>query len=666
MTASRGPVPSSADLGALAARVTGRLAALDAADIPRRIWARDPTVWKPDPNTPEIRDRLGWLTVADAMRAELPRVVAFADQVRKAFRRVVLCGMGGSSLAPEVLRLTDRPRAGYPSLIVLDSTHPANVAAAGAGTPIADTFFLVSSKSGTTLEPDCFLRHFWEETDHQPTQFAAIPTRTPIRRAWPGWPLSAGSRAAFLNPPDIGGRYSALSLFGLVPGALFGLDVARLLDGASRMAAACGPTVAARDNPGAWLGAVLGEGALAGRDKATIIASPGVRSYGLWAEQLIAESTGKEGTGILPVAGEPLGTPDVYGSDRVFIALSLSNERDAASEARLAALAAAGHPVVRLTVADPDQLGAEFFRWEFATAVAGSVLGINAFDQPNVAESKANTDAVLAAGLTPRAPADQGALARVLRGRATGGLRGDTRLSALQPGARPPPRRRSARGPGPTPRGHDARLWPPLSAFDGAVPQRWPRPRPLPRNHGSHHRGPPDSGQAVHLRSARGGPSRGGPRRARTAWPSGGTAQPRTARARSVRALLTFAHKDPSMRLAMIGLGRMGGNMVSRLVSGGHEVVVFDRSPEAVRQHATGTVRAATDLADVTRQLSPPRIVWIMVPSGAPVEQTLDELLPHLARGDIVIDGGNSNFRDSQRRAARLGALWADRDGAKR
>jgi len=401
-------MPSPADLRGLAPQVERRLAALDAAKVPSRIWARDPTVWKPDPNTPEIRDRLGWLTVVDTMRADLPRLRGFAEQVRGAFRRVVLCGMGGSSLAPEVLRLSGRPAAGYPTLHVLDSTDPGAVAAAGAG-GVGQTLFLISSKSGTTLEPDCFYRHFWELAGQRGAQFAAITD--------PGTPLARLAaerrfRETFLNPADIGGRYSALSYFGLVPAALLGLDVGRLLDRATRMITACGPGVAARDNPGAWLGAVLGEAALSGRDKATILASPGIASYGLWAEQLIAESTGKEGTGILPVAGEPLGPPEVYGSDRVFIAMSLSDERDPVTDAGLAALGAAGHPVVRLVLADPDDLGAEFFRWEFATAVAGAILGINAFDQPNVAESKANTEAVLTKGAPPRPLADKDALGR--------------------------------------------------------------------------------------------------------------------------------------------------------------------------------------------------------------------------------------------------------------
>ncbi|HVH11146.1 MAG TPA: hypothetical protein VM736_15235, partial [Gemmatimonadales bacterium] len=315
-----------------------------------------------------------------------------ADQVRAQFDRVVLCGMGGSSLAPEVLWRTFGSAKGHPSLVVLDSTHPSAVAAAARGGDIARTLFLISSKSGTTQESDSFFRYFWPLTGERGAQFVAITD--------PGTPLAhlaaeRGFRRTFLNPPDIGGRYSALSYFGLVPAALIGIDAATLLHRAHRMAEACAACVPTFQNPGAQLGAILGEGALAGRDKATFVLSPGVASFGLWVEQLIAESTGKEGKGILPVADEPLGGPDVYGRDRVFVSMQLAGEADRATDGRLSALAAAGHPVVRLVLEDRDDVGQEFFRWEFATAVAGAILRINAFDQPNVAESKTNTKAVL-------------------------------------------------------------------------------------------------------------------------------------------------------------------------------------------------------------------------------------------------------------------------------
>jgi transaldolase/glucose-6-phosphate isomerase len=381
----------SAELHALGAVVDRRLEALAASGVPKRIWAKDPTVWKDDPKTPEITDRLGWLTVGEAMAGQVPALADFAREVRASFDRVVLCGMGGSSLAPEVLWRTFGAAPGFPALHVLDSTHPRAVASALGGAAVARTLFLVASKSGTTQESDSFFRYFWERSGGHGEQFVAITD--------PGTPLARlaaerGFRRTFENPSDIGGRYSALSYFGLVPAALVGVDVGALLQRAHRAAEACGPEVTVATNPGARLGAILGEAALAGRNKATFVLSPGVASFGLWVEQLIAESTGKEGTGILPVADEPLGPPAVYGTDRLFVSVNLAGEvLDA--DPRLAALSAAGHPVVHLTLDDRFDLGGAFFRWEFATAVAGSILHINAFDQPNVAESKANTKMVL-------------------------------------------------------------------------------------------------------------------------------------------------------------------------------------------------------------------------------------------------------------------------------
>ncbi|MFL5403968.1 MAG: bifunctional transaldolase/phosoglucose isomerase [Gemmatimonadales bacterium] len=396
--ATQAPPRDSAVVQKLDSAVARGLEAIDAAQLPKRIWARDPTVWKEDPDTPEIRDRLGWLTVGETMAQQAKSLKAFSDEARAEFSRVVLCGMGGSSLAPEVLWRTFGAAPGYPSLHVLDSTDPRAVRQADQGGDLAKTLFIISSKSGTTQESDSFFRYFWERTGGRSSQFVAITD--------PGTPLEQlarerGFRRAFTNPPDIGGRYSALSFFGLVPAALIGVEVETLLHRAHRMAEACAAWVPVPENPGAWLGAVLGEGALAGRDKATFVLSPGIASFGLWAEQLIAESTGKEGKGILPVAGEPLGTPGVYGEDRVFVSMALGGEADTESQSRLAALERAGHPVVRLTLEDRYDVGQELFRWEFATAVAGAVLGINPFDQPNVAESKANTKAVLAKHSAP-------------------------------------------------------------------------------------------------------------------------------------------------------------------------------------------------------------------------------------------------------------------------
>ncbi len=353
----------------------GRVAELEDADVPRRIWDKDPTVWKDDPGTPEIADRLGWLTVAGATLEEAATLVAFAAEVRATCDRVVLCGMGGSSLAPEVLRRTFGSARGHPSLVVLDSTDPQAVPAAAAG-DLARTLFLISSKSGTTLETDCFFHYFWELARGRGDQFVAITDpETPLARL----AQERRFRRAFLNPPDIGGRYSALSYFGLVPAALLGIDVRRLLQRAQRMAEACAREVPAVDSPAARLGAILAAAALDGRDKLTFVLSPGIASLGL-------------------------GAPDIYGRDRVFVALTLAGEEDRAVATRLAALEGAGHPLVRLTLADPYDVGQEFFRWEFATAVASAILRINPFDQPNVAETKANTTAALASRVAPAPP----------------------------------------------------------------------------------------------------------------------------------------------------------------------------------------------------------------------------------------------------------------------
>src|SRR5438128_927812 len=398
---AQAPRRHSAELRAFAQAVAQRLAELEGADVPKRIWSRDPTVWKADPATPEITDRLGWLNVGKMMAQQVKALAAFAEEIRQKFDRVVLCGMGGSSLAPEVLWRTFGRKPGYPALAVLDSTDPRAVVAALGGEDIARTLFLVSSKSGTTQETDCLYRHFWEQTRGRGAQFLAITDPdTPLARL----AGERGFRRTFLNPKDLGGRYSALSYFGLVPAALIGIDVGQLLHRAHRMAEACAAWVPARQNPAAWLGAMLAEAALAGRNKTTFVLSRGIGSFGLWVEQLIAESTGKEGKGILPVADEPLGPPEVYGRDRVFVSLALTGEEDDATEAGLRALTAAGHPVVRLSLEDRYDLGQEFFRWEFATAVAGAILKINAFDQPNVAESKQNTKDVLAGHQPPTAP----------------------------------------------------------------------------------------------------------------------------------------------------------------------------------------------------------------------------------------------------------------------
>ena len=384
-----------------------------------RIWSGDHTVWKPDPS--EIADRLGWLTVTDFMREQVPELEAFAQEVREAgFKHVVLLGMGGSSLGPEVFRQTFGSAPGYPDLIVLDSTVPGWVQSVADAIDPAQTLFLVSSKSGSTTEPNMFYAYFRgmvEQAagkDESGSHFIAVTD--------PGSSLAKLGedqrfRRVFLNPTDLGGRYSVLSYFGLVPAALIGLDLTRLMDRADNMRSSCEPGIPASDNPGAWLGTVMGVLPQEGRDKITLVASPAISSFGLWVEQLIAESTGKEGTGIVPVAGEPLASPDRYGEDRLFVYLRLEGDDNALYDAALKALGDSGQPVVRLDLADVYDLGAEFFQWEMATAVAGSVLGINPFDQPDVQAAKDMTESVLrqfeATGKLP-AMEEEGTLAELL------------------------------------------------------------------------------------------------------------------------------------------------------------------------------------------------------------------------------------------------------------
>jgi len=403
----------SAELGPLDDAVRRRIQVLEESRIVERIWTRDPTVWHPDPSTPEIAHRLGWLTVIDEMRPHVAELGRFADEVRRRFDRVVLCGMGGSSLAPEVLWRTLGRKAGFPTLTLLDTTEPGTIQAVGSGRKLATTLFVISSKSGTTQETACLFRYFWEVTGENAAQFVAItdPGTLLARLA-----AERGFLRAFLNPEDIGGRYSALSYVGLVPAALIGGELPALLDAGSKMAAACRAPAAA-DNPGAWLGAVLSEAALAGRDKLTLLLSPAVASLGLWVEQLVAESTGKGGKGLVPVVEDSLSPPDVYGSDRLLVVVRLADEDRAAGVAKaLDRLRRTGHPVLEFDLPDRTAVAAEFFRWEFATAVACAVLGVNAFDQPNVAESKENTRRLLAEGISRSGVATRQQLTALLRG----------------------------------------------------------------------------------------------------------------------------------------------------------------------------------------------------------------------------------------------------------
>ncbi len=397
------------DIGLTARKtVNATLAQMEAAKFGARLWKKDSTLWKPnDPaHQAEIMIRLGWLDVVDLMQTKVTEMTTFAGEARRAkFTHALLCGMGGSSLAPEVLRETFGVAKGYLDLAVLDSTDPASVLAALNRSNPARTLYLIASKSGSTTEPNAMFQFFWERVkaekgDRAGENFVAITDpNTKMERV-------AGEhnfRRIFLNPPEIGGRYSALSYFGLVPAALMGIDVAKLLERAKRMMLACGPIIPAAQNPGLFLGVVMGTLAAHGRDKLTFVVADKISTFGYWTEQLIAESTGKEDKGILPVEGEAIGAPGVYGKDRVFVSLRVgaNSRRDKV----LDTLARAGHPVIELHLEEAYDLGAEFIRWEMATAAAGWVLGINPFDQPNVQESKDNTVRLLtehaAAGALP-------------------------------------------------------------------------------------------------------------------------------------------------------------------------------------------------------------------------------------------------------------------------
>jgi transaldolase/glucose-6-phosphate isomerase len=361
----------------------------------RRLWAADKTLW-----TGADEDRwLGWLNVVERELGDIGELQAFAAEVKtQHYSDVVLLGMGGSSLGPEMLAESFGHQPGWPRFHMLDSTDPAQIAAIEQGVDLERTLFIASSKSGGTLEPNIFTDYFLARLEAVLGKAAAAKRFVAVTD--PGSSLEARAKSAgfwriFYGVPAIGGRYSVLSKFGLVPAAAVGIDVKRLLETTRAMQRACGPDVPPGVNPGVQLGVMLGVAAKAlGRDKVTIVASPGIADLGAWLEQLLAESTGKQGMGLIPIAGEPLGPPDVYDSDRVFAYLELEGHADTAQREAVAALPKAGHPVARITVKDVWSLGEEFFRWEIATAVAGAVIGINPFDQPDVEASKDRTRAL--------------------------------------------------------------------------------------------------------------------------------------------------------------------------------------------------------------------------------------------------------------------------------
>jgi len=392
-----------ANLGRYEADVQATIKRAESEQWTRKICRKDASLWKDEEcQQVLIKNSLGWLTVPDQLYDAADELAAFSARIRggaqgdEGFKDVMLLGMGGSSLCPEVFRRTFGKIPGYPEMHVLDSTDPATVLAFESEVDLPRTLFVVASKSGTTIEPLMFYKYFISEMrklkgDRTGENFVAITDPGTLMEA-----MATGDkfRRIFLNPSDIGGRYSALSYFGMLPAALQGLDIKTLLDRAERAMHACAPAVPAADNPAVRLGAIIGALASAGRNKLTISTDPEISSLGLWIEQLVAESTGKEGKGILPVAGETLTSPDVYGDDRLFVHIAVGMI-DPEAENKLRAIEAAGHPVVRRVMNDTLDLGEEFYIWEMATAIAGAVMGINPFDQPNVQESKDNTKLLL-------------------------------------------------------------------------------------------------------------------------------------------------------------------------------------------------------------------------------------------------------------------------------
>jgi transaldolase / glucose-6-phosphate isomerase len=357
----------------------------------QRLWRRDATLWTGD----DEAKWLGWLDITEDEIAHPIQLRGLAKEVWSAgFKDILLLGMGGSSLCPEVLWMTFGKTAGYPDLHVLDSTDPAQVKTFESKIDIARTLFIVSSKSGSTLEPNIFKQYFFERAKQ--AVGAANAGSHFIAVTDPGSKMQQVAEAdhfrlVFFGRPSIGGRYSALSNFGMIPAAAMGVDTKKFLDRTQEMVRACGPAAATEENPGAMLGIILGTAAQSGRDKVTIITSPDISDLGAWLEQLLAESTGKVGKGIIPVDREELAAPEIYGNDRVFAYVHTEHGIDVKQDAQLAALEKAGHAVVRISMADIYDLGAEFFRWEIATAVAGSIIGIDAFNQPDVEASKIAT-----------------------------------------------------------------------------------------------------------------------------------------------------------------------------------------------------------------------------------------------------------------------------------
>ncbi len=387
----------TAALGKLQVHADIALSELDTRRFAERLWKKDAGLWKQDEHIQaEIVRRLGWLDSPKAMLARCEELDAFVAEARATgFTHALLLGMGGSSMAPELFRTTFGVTPGFLDLGVLDTTDPASVLAAERAIDLPNTLFIVASKSGGTIEVMSFFKYFYDKVraikgEAAGQNFVAI---TDPATSLETLAREKGFRRAFLNPPDIGGRYSALSYFGLLPAALLGVDVRRLLERAAEMAGACAADGPARQNPGAWLGALMGALHDAGHDKLTFILSPQIAAFGYWVEQLVAESTGKEGKGMLPVEGEPVGDPSVYSHDRLFVYVKLDGDDTHAAAIR--SLEADGQPVITLRLRDAYDLGGEFFRWGVATVAASAMMGINPLDQPDVQESKENTNLAL-------------------------------------------------------------------------------------------------------------------------------------------------------------------------------------------------------------------------------------------------------------------------------
>ena len=574
---------------------------------------------------PELEDRLGWLDISEKMLDQVDSLTAFAEEVRAdGYTDVVLCGMGGSSLAPEVFRRS------WPdqrmTLHVLDSTHPDVVQATLDAIDLDKTLFVVSSKSGGTVETMSQFKLF-HERQGDGAHYVAVTD--------PGTSLSQlgrenGFRRVFENDPEIGGRYSALSYFGLVPAVLIGVDIAAVLESAELAVANC---QLKEDNAGLWLGIALGELARNGRDKLTFVVDEPLSAFGLWAEQLVAESTGKQGRGILPIADEPLVDAGAYGQDRVFLHIAADDEGNAAA---MAGLRKGGHPTITLRAETPADLGWIFFQSEFATAVAGWVLEINPFDQPNVQEAKDNTNRALREG---PGELDSGSLDELLSG-----LEPPSYLAIL---AYLPYSEETDAG--------AARLRERLITEHGVATTFGYGPRYL-HSTGQFHKGGPPVGRFVEIvdEAQADLPVPGEPYTFGTLIRAQADGDLQTLRAHGLPRRAR-REGDPLMQLGFIGLGKMGGNMVHRIHrDSDHQVVAFDFSADAVGAAEGHGATGASGLEDLVSKLDPPRTVWVMVPAGDATEQTVNALADLLDEGDTIVDGGNTNWHDDVRRAAAL------------